>query len=75
MALPQVADGGDGVQIERVVANILNMQSRQPKRGGPPASMLHVRLTNPCRKDELVTKDQKSPRTWTGTLNERTKRK
>jgi hypothetical protein len=28
MACPQVADGGDGLQIWRVAANILNKQSR-----------------------------------------------
>jgi hypothetical protein len=28
MARPQVADGGDGLQIWRVAANILNKQSR-----------------------------------------------
>jgi hypothetical protein len=36
MARPQVADGGDGLQIWRVAANILNKQSRQPTRGGLP---------------------------------------
>jgi hypothetical protein len=28
MARPQVADGGDGLQVLRVAANILNKQSR-----------------------------------------------
>jgi hypothetical protein len=37
MARPQVADGGDASQEWRVTANILNKQSRQPTRGGPPA--------------------------------------
>jgi hypothetical protein len=33
MAQPQVADGGDGLQIWRVAANILNKQSQTADRG------------------------------------------
>jgi hypothetical protein len=33
VARPQVADGGDGLQIWRVAANILNKQSRTAYRG------------------------------------------
>jgi hypothetical protein len=33
----QVAGGGDGLQIWRVAANILNSSHGQPTRGGPPA--------------------------------------
>jgi hypothetical protein len=33
MARPQVADGGDGLQLWRVVANILNKQSRTADMG------------------------------------------
>jgi hypothetical protein len=37
MAYPRVADGGDGLQIWRVAANVWNKQSRTDKiRGGPP---------------------------------------
>jgi hypothetical protein len=32
-ARPQVADGGDGLQIWRVAANILNKQSRTADKG------------------------------------------
>jgi hypothetical protein len=32
-SLPQVADGGDGLQIWRVVANILNKHSRTSDKG------------------------------------------
>jgi hypothetical protein len=32
-ARPQVADGGDGLQIWRVAANILNKQSRTARQG------------------------------------------
>jgi hypothetical protein len=35
MAPPQVVDGGDGLQIWRVAANILNKQSRTADRGWP----------------------------------------
>jgi hypothetical protein len=33
MARPQVADGGDGLQIWRVAANILNKQSQEIDKG------------------------------------------
>jgi hypothetical protein len=33
MARPQVADGGDGLQIYRAAANILNKQSRTTDKG------------------------------------------
>jgi hypothetical protein len=35
MARPQVADGGDGLQVWRVAANILNKQSRTADKGWP----------------------------------------
>jgi hypothetical protein len=35
MARPQVADGGEGLQIWRVAANILNKQSRTADKGWP----------------------------------------
>jgi hypothetical protein len=46
MARPQVADGGDGLQVWRVAANILNKQSRKVEKGGPPAWGLGVGLAN-----------------------------
>jgi hypothetical protein len=63
MARPQVADGGDGLQIWKVAANILNKQSRTADRGGPPAKRLGVGLTTPRLKNKLVTKIHKKPRT------------
>jgi hypothetical protein len=33
MARPRVADGGDGLQIQNVAANILNKQSRTADKG------------------------------------------
>jgi hypothetical protein len=50
MARPQVADGGDGLQIWEVAANILNKQSRQPTRGGPPAWGFGMGLTTHRKK-------------------------
>jgi hypothetical protein len=47
MARPQVADGGDGLQIWRVAANIFDKQLRTTDRGGPPAWRLGVVLTTP----------------------------
>jgi hypothetical protein len=41
MARPQVADGGDNLQVWRVAVNILNKQSQTANRGGPPASVGH----------------------------------
>jgi hypothetical protein len=35
MARPQVADGGDGLQIWRIAENILNKQSQKAELGGP----------------------------------------
>jgi hypothetical protein len=37
MAGPQVADGGHDPQIQRVAADVLNKQTGQQTRGGPPA--------------------------------------
>jgi hypothetical protein len=53
MARPQVADGGDGLQIWRLPANILNKQSRTAYRGGPPAWGLSVRLINSRGKKQF----------------------
>jgi hypothetical protein len=69
MARPQVADGGDVLQFWRAAANILNKQSR----GGPPAWGLGVGLTTPHRKNKLVTKILKKPRTWTDSLDKQNK--
>jgi hypothetical protein len=46
MARPQVADGGNGFQIWRVAANILNKQLRTADKGDPPVSGLGMELTS-----------------------------
>jgi hypothetical protein len=53
MARPQVADGGDALQVWRVAANILNKQSRT--RSGSPAWGFGVGLTTPHVKNKLFT--------------------
>lgn len=45
MACPQLADGREGLQIRRVVANTLNNRSRTADRGGPVAWGLGGQLT------------------------------
>jgi hypothetical protein len=47
---PQVADGGHGLQIWRLAANILNKQSRTADRGEPPGWGLGGVLTTTNRK-------------------------
>jgi hypothetical protein len=47
---PQVADGGDGLQIWRVAVNIRNKQSGQPTRGSPPAGVVGHGLPTAHRK-------------------------
>jgi hypothetical protein len=42
---------------------------------GPPAWELDVGLTTPHRKNKLVMKDHRRPRTWTDSLDKRPKRK
>jgi hypothetical protein len=57
MACPQVADGGDSLQIWRVAANILNKQSRTSNKGW--SSILGVGRganSSVTTKNKLVTK-------------------
>jgi hypothetical protein len=50
MARPQVADGGDGLQMWRVTGNILNKQSRTADKGWPSSLWVGRGLTTPHRK-------------------------
>ena len=54
MARPQVADRGNGLQIWRVAANMLNKQSWTADRSGSPAWGLVEGLTTPHRKKRLL---------------------
>jgi hypothetical protein len=47
MARPQIADGGDGIQLWRVAANILNKQSRTADGGGPSSLGVWRAANNP----------------------------
>jgi hypothetical protein len=47
MARPQVADGGDGLQIWRLAANILNKQSRTADSGRSSSFWVERRANNP----------------------------
>jgi hypothetical protein len=49
-ARPQVTDGGEGLQIWRVAANILNKQSRTADKGWPSNLGVGRGLTPPHRK-------------------------
>ena len=55
MARPQVAEGGDDLQIWSVATNKLNKQSRTAVRDSPVAWELVKRLTTFHRKKETVT--------------------
>jgi hypothetical protein len=52
MARPQVADGGNTLQVWRVAANILNKQSRAADKGWSSSLGLGVGLTTPHRKKQ-----------------------
>jgi hypothetical protein len=48
---------------------------KQTTRGDPPAWSLGVWLTNPHGKKKLATKHLTQPRTWSGSLDKRPKRR
>jgi hypothetical protein len=54
MERPQVADGGDGLQIWRVVANILNKQSQTADKGWSSSWELGVGITPHRKKTSLL---------------------
>jgi hypothetical protein len=68
MARSQVADRGDGLQIWRVAANILNKQQRTADRGWPSSLGLGGGLTTTHRKNLYVAKYLQPPRKWTDSL-------
>jgi hypothetical protein len=72
MARPQVADGGDGLQMWMVTANIVNKQLRAAKWWLPSLG-LGAGLTTPHRTNKLLTKRHKGLQAWTDSLDERPK--
>jgi hypothetical protein len=50
MVCPQAADGGDGLQIWRVAANILNKQSRTADMGWSSSLQVGQGANNPHHK-------------------------
>jgi hypothetical protein len=50
MARPQAVDGGDGLQIRKIAANILNKQSRTAAKGWSSSLRIVRGLTTPNRK-------------------------
>jgi hypothetical protein len=53
MARPRVTNGGRGLEIWRVAANVLNKQYRTAARCGTPAWGLGKGLTTPHRKNSV----------------------
>jgi hypothetical protein len=69
IARPLVADGGVGLQMWRVAANILKRGRGQQTRGGPPARGLDEGLKSLHRKKKmLVTICYTGPPNWTDCL-------
>jgi hypothetical protein len=52
LALTEVADSWDSLQIWRVAANVLNKKSRSAVRGWPSSLGLDVGLTTPTVKND-----------------------
>jgi hypothetical protein len=66
MARPQIADGGDGLQIWRIVANILNRQSWTVDKGRSSSLGVGRGATTPRCKNSFVMKGHKAPRPLDG---------
>jgi hypothetical protein len=54
MTRPQGVDGGDGLQMCKVAANIMNKQSQTADKGGTPARELGVGLKTHHKKITLL---------------------
>jgi hypothetical protein len=65
MARPQVADGGDGLQVWRAAVNILNKLSRTADRGWSSSMVVERGVTHSTVKSQYVTKCCTGPRTLT----------
>jgi hypothetical protein len=69
MARPQVAVGGDDLQLRSVAANILNKQSRRADKGWSSRLGVGHRANNFHHKNKLVTKCHKRRRIWTDSMD------
>jgi hypothetical protein len=63
----------NGLQLWRSVANILNKKPRTDNKGRSSSLGLGVGLTTLHRKNKLVSKNLTEPRTWTDSLDKRSK--
>jgi hypothetical protein len=68
MARPQVAEGGDGLQIWRVAENILNKQSQTADKGWASSLGVGRGLTTHRKKISLLRNVNKG--LWTDSLDE-----
>jgi hypothetical protein len=76
MARPQVADGGDALQVWTVAANILDKRSRTADKGW--SSSMGVErgaINSSVLKNKLVAKCHQWLRSWADSLDKRRKRK
>jgi hypothetical protein len=66
---PQIADGGDGLQILSVAANILNKQSRTADKEWPTSVGAGRGVTQLIAvKNKFVMKFYERPRAWKDSL-------
>jgi hypothetical protein len=70
MVRDQVADGGDGLQIWRVAASILNKQSRTANKKWSSSLGL---TTHRTKKKKIAMKCHKAPQTWMDYLDKQPK--
>jgi len=75
MALPRVADGGDGMQIWRVSLNELDKQLRTTDKGWSSNFGVEGGAKTPLRKNQLIMKCYTGPRNWMDTLERPRQRK
>jgi hypothetical protein len=69
MVCPQVADGGDSLQIWRAAANILNKQLQIADKGWSSSFGVGHGSKNSKSKNKFVTECHKEPHTWTESLD------
>jgi hypothetical protein len=69
-ARPQVADGGDGLQIWKVAANIMNKQSRTTDKGRSSSLGVERGANNPSTSESNMLRSvSKLRRKWEDSIN------